>query len=112
MKKLATILFVLIFALAGHSQSQEFPQNNIGCNSTSFTIGSPYCQNPIIFEDYYYDGQDTNEIDGFDAVSILPGSHPISYYSEIKGIVTVFPSQLLIQVGELLLDLPPPSLSV
>ncbi len=111
MKQFATIIFVLIFALAGNSQSQDFSHNIAGCNSVKFTNGSPSSQNPIIFEDFFYDGQDTNDIYGFDAVSVLPGLYHFFQYFEISSFKAATQSQQNIQIGELLLDLPPPLLS-
>lgn len=111
MKQFTTIIFVLIFALAGKSQSQDFSQNIAGCTCVKFTNGSPSSQNPVIFEDFFYDGQDTNDIYGFDAVSVLPGLYHFFQHFEISSFKAATHSQQNIQIGELLLDLPPPLLS-
>ncbi|HRX11382.1 MAG TPA: hypothetical protein P5210_07030 [Draconibacterium sp.] len=111
MKQFATIVFVLIFALAGKSQSQDFSHNIAGCTCVKFTNGSPSSQNPIIFEDFFYDGQDTNDIYGFDAVSVLPVLYHFFQHFEISGYEAATQSHQNIQIGELLLDLPPPLLT-
>jgi hypothetical protein len=112
MKQFAIILLVLIFALAGKSQNQNFTQEIKKCGSVSFINGNQTCENPIIGEDFCYDGQETNDMDGFDAVCVLPDLYHLFQFTEIKKFATVFSTKQLIQVGELLLDLPPPSLSV
>ncbi len=112
MKQFATIIFVLLFALAGNSQLQDFSQKNNSCHDISFTNGNPSSQNPFFFEDFCYDGQDTNDIDGFDVVSVLSDSYHIFQHSELRSFFTAGPSQQLMQFSELLLDLPPPMLSL
>jgi hypothetical protein len=97
--------------LAGNSQSQDFSHNKISCNSISFKNGDQTCQNPIVCEDLYFDGQETNDLDGFDAVSVLPGLYHFFQYFEISSFKAATHSQQNIQIGELLLDLPPPLLS-
>lgn len=112
MKLFATIIFVLIFVLAEKSQSQDILQKQIACNSISITNRNLPAQIPIILQDLYYDGQDTNDLDSFVAVSDLPDSYYIFQYSEIRSFAPVLPAQRLIQIGEFLLNLPPPSLSI
>ena len=112
MKQFATILFVLIFVLAGNSRAQDLSQNKIGCNFISFTNGNQTCQNPIVCDDFYLEGQDTNEPDGLDIVSVLPDSFHINPQSEIRSFAVVFPFYQIMQISELFLDLPPPLLSV
>jgi len=112
MRQFVTIIFVLIFALAGRSQSQDFSYKQINCNTTFFANRNLSCQNPILFLNDCFDVQDTNDLDGFDSVIILSGTHCNFEYFEIKIAPAILPRLRLLQVGELLLDLPPPLLSV
>ena len=112
MRQFATILFVLIFAIAGSSYSQEYSQKQIDCNPVLIISGNSAGQNQVFFQNDYFDVQDTNDLDGFDPVFVLPFRHPYIQYSEIENVPNVISQLLLLQFGELLLDLPPPVLSV
>lgn len=112
MIRFAIIFFVVISALAGKIQLQDVSCKQISCNSTSITNGNPSAQNPIIFQDSYIDNQDTNDLDVFGAVSDLPDSSRFFKYSETRIFIPFLPALQLIQIGEHLLDLPPPSLSI
>lgn len=111
MKRFVTILFVLIFALAGNIRSQDYAQNKTSCNSISFKNGDQTCKNAIVCEDFYFDGQDSNDMDGFKTVAVFPFSFPVFQHSETIRIAAIIPFYKLIQVSELHLDLPPPTLS-
>ncbi|GAB1451254.1 hypothetical protein MASR2M47_13100 [Draconibacterium sp.] len=112
MRQFVIILFVLILVLAGKSHSQNILQKQIGFNSISLINGNLPPQTPITLQDFYYDGQDANDLDGFCSISDLPDSYHIFQHSEIISFAPVLAAKQLIQLSELLLDLPPPSLSV
>jgi hypothetical protein len=112
MKQFATIVFVLIFALAGKSQSQDLLCKQISCNSLSIANKISIAQKPVIFQDFYLDGQETNDLDGFNSFSVLPGLYHFFQHFEISSFKAASQPQQIIQIGELLLDLPPPSFSV
>jgi hypothetical protein len=111
-RQIVTILIVLILVLAEKSHSQDILPKQIGCNSISLINRNLPSQTPISLQDFYYDGQDTNDLDGFGAISDLYDLHHIIQHSEIICFPNVLPAKQLNLLSELLLDLPPPSLSV
>lgn len=112
MKQFASILFILIFAIAGNGYSQENSHKQIDCYSVLIISGNSSGQNQLFFQNDYFDIQDTNDFDGFDTAFVLPVLNPYIQFSEIEYVPNVIPRFLLLQFGELLLDLPPPVLSV
>lgn len=112
MRQFAIIVFVLVLALAGKSKVQNISYKQIGCNSILAVNENSVYKNAIIFQDNFFDEQDTNDFDGFDCVFVLPDSNYNSQQYEIKSVAAVLLRLQLIYVGELLLDLPPPLLSV
>ena len=112
MKQFTFIFFVLIFALAGKSQSQDLSGNRMSCNSVFVVSDNTSGENPALFQDQYFDVQDSNDFGSFDADYVLPDSQIYHHHSEIETVFTVLPGLQSILLTELLLDLPPPSLSV
>jgi len=112
MKQFTIILFFLSFVLAGSSQSQALSNKQINCNLNFVSNDNSSNQNALFLQDDYFDIQDSNDYGSFDSGFILPDSHNYSQHSEIEIVADVLPPLQLNQVGELLLDLPPPSLSI
>ena len=112
MRQLTFIFFVLIFVLAGKSQSQDLSKNQIACNSVFVLSDNTSGENPILFQEQYFDVQDSNDFGSFDTDYVLPDSQIYHHHSEKETVTDVLPGLRSIQVTELLLDLPPPSLSV
>jgi hypothetical protein len=112
MKLFTIIVCVLFFALAGRSQVQKNLHQQNSCSSVLAVNENSFRPNTVISQDNFFDEQDSNDFDEFDCVIISPDSNFNSPQFEIKDIVIIIPRLHLIHVGELLLDLPPPLLSV
>ena len=112
MRQLAIILFVLFYVLVGKSQSSDLSKNQIIDNSVFLVNGNSSGGNPLLFQNEYFDVQDSNDYGSFDSDFVLPDSQNYFHHSEIEIVAVVLPRLRLIQVSELLLDLPPPSLSI
>jgi len=98
--------------LTGSGQSQDLSKNKIFCNSVFVISDNTSGENPIFFQDEYFDVQDSNDYGSFDSDFVLPDSQTYCYHSGIEIVAVELPRLRSIQVIELLLDLPPPSLSV
>ena len=111
MKQSAIILFLLIFSLAGNV-SQGSPKNQIQHDSFLSMNGLVNVPNTESFQTNLFDFQDLNDLDGFICVFILPYTPDIYHHDKLNFIVDYLPQKLLMRANELVLDLPPPSLSV
>ncbi|HSO85557.1 MAG TPA: hypothetical protein VLQ91_03330 [Draconibacterium sp.] len=112
MRQFTALVFVLVFAVAGKGQVQHFSLKQISLNSISAANENSSGQYALFFQNGFFDEQDINDLDGCDCVFISPDSNFNSLQYEIKNVATILPRLLLIHVCELLLDLPPPLLSV
>jgi hypothetical protein len=111
MRQFATILFVLIFAMAGNSQVNNYTNTSAGYNLLFVSNENPPYQNPLFFENDFFDEQELNDLDCFDCVFIFYANSECFEHFKIKIVADVLPPLQIIQVGELHLDLPPPVLS-
>ncbi len=112
MRKLGFIFFILVLALAGNSQMQKTVHEQINLNSNFAFKEKPTFKNTFLSQNSLFDIQDTNDLDGFDCVLDFQNTQNNVQYFEIKSVPAVIMRLQLIQVSELLLDLPPPLLSV
>jgi hypothetical protein len=101
-----------MIALAGKSQVLNNLQKQISGNSILAVNENSFFNNAVIFQDNFFDEQGTNDFDGFDCLFVLPDSYYYSQKYEIRSLALVLLQLQLIHLNELLLDLPPPLLSV
>jgi hypothetical protein len=112
MRQFTSIIFVLIFVLAGKSQSQDLSKNQFFCNSVYVVSDNTSGANQILFQDQYFDVQDLNDFNCFDSVFVITDSQIYHHHSIKETVTDVLPGLQSIKVIEFLLDLPPPLLSV
>jgi len=112
MRKLTIILFVLVFAITGNSQQQSDSHKLFNLNSIFAFNEKSIFQNTFLSQNSLFDEQDTNDLDGIDFDFVFPDILEIFQQYKIKSVVAFFPRLQTVKVNELLLDLPPPVLSV
>ena len=112
MRHIFIILFVLIFTLTGKSREQRISEPQVYGNSGIISDFSSIGHYAVIFEDNLIDNQDSNDFDGFDHVPVLPDTHVNFSQVEIGRVPETIVKIQSTLYCELLLDLPPPVISI
>lgn len=109
MKHLSSILFLLLFVFAGNIQAEEI-QGQHGNNLSLFPTTCFACQNIGILEGIQ-DGQETNEMYGFDICFIHQPPETDLLKTSINIVAEVNSVIVPVHINLFLIDLPPPSFS-
>jgi hypothetical protein len=112
MRQIFIILFVFIFTLAGKSQEQRISKPHGYGNSAIISDFGSMGHYAVIFEDNLIANQDSNDLDGFDNISVLPDTHVNFNQVEIGRVPETTVKIQSTLFCELLLDLPPPVISI
>lgn len=112
MRVLTTILFVFVFAAYGNCRETHNMVYPTAIHKLFLTTGHSDALNAILMDEEWLDTREGNDFEHFENVAVLPEIHSDSPDVEVGGVAhynSVLPLNLF---TVLLLDLPPPSISI
>lgn len=112
MKQFASILLFLLMIVVYHTHANDLSKNSFSLNPVFFTNEISVPPNVTLFQGNLYYEQDSNDLDSFETVFVLNNSTYNFQLYKIENVAVVFQRLQPVLVIELLLDLPPPMLSV
>lgn len=112
MRQLFAILFVLIFAVPGNSQAKDFHSKQFNNNLISIYSPGKTLHQSVFYRANFLDEPDSNDLDSFNCVSILPDLHRNLKQFKIFKITHESSQSGISLFNELLFDLPPPVIAI
>lgn len=112
MKRFALIWFLLLMIVVHHTQANDLTQNSFRLNLVCLTNKIPVAPDVTLSQGNLCDVQDLNDLDSFESGFVLLNSAYNFQSYKIENVAAVIERLQPVSVIELLLDLPPPMLSV